>query len=94
VVADSISDTACVFLASLHRAERAIAERLQALVSGTLPWPWIDAEKALPWVEQRTNLTLAESQKTADVTISSADKPSMMRKGGEKYVSPVSTFQS
>jgi exodeoxyribonuclease V alpha subunit len=65
VVADSISDTACVFLASLHRAERAIAERLHALVSGTLPWPWIDAEKALSWVERRTNLTLAESQKTA-----------------------------
>jgi exodeoxyribonuclease V alpha subunit len=65
VVADSISDTACVFLAGLHRAERAIAERLHALANGTLPWPWIDAEKALPWVELRTNLTLAESQKTA-----------------------------
>src|SRR5438445_3647278 len=56
VVADSISDTACVFLAGLHRAERGIAERLHSLVSGTLPWPWIDAEKALPWVERRTNL--------------------------------------
>jgi exodeoxyribonuclease V alpha subunit len=65
VVADSISDTACVFLAGLHRAERSIAERLHALVNGMLPWPWIDAEKALPWVERRTNLTLAESQKTA-----------------------------
>jgi exodeoxyribonuclease V alpha subunit len=30
-----------------------------------LPWPWIDAEKALPWIEQRTGLTLAESQKAA-----------------------------
>jgi hypothetical protein len=22
------------------------------LANGTLPWPWIDLEKALPWVEQ------------------------------------------
>ena len=29
------------------------------------PWPGIDAEKALPWIERRTGLTLAESQKTA-----------------------------
>jgi hypothetical protein len=39
--------------------------RLHCLVNGTLPWPWIDAEKALPWVEQRIHLTLAETQKTA-----------------------------
>ena len=27
-----------------------------------LPWPWIDPDKAIPWVEQRIGLTLAESQ--------------------------------
>ncbi len=47
VVADSITETACVFLAGLHRAERAIAERLHILVNGTPPWPWIDAEPCL-----------------------------------------------
>src|SRR5437660_2152304 len=31
VIADSLGDTACVFLASLYRAEQAIAERLLAL---------------------------------------------------------------
>ena len=35
------------------------------LVNGKLPWPWIDPDKALPWVEQRSGLQLAESQKTA-----------------------------
>ena len=35
------------------------------LVNGKLPWPWIDPDKALPWVEQRIGLRLAESQKTA-----------------------------
>ena len=35
------------------------------LLNGTLPWPWIDPDKALPWVEQRTGLTLADSQHAA-----------------------------
>jgi len=65
VVADRVGETECVFLAGLHRAERAVAERLLTLANGTLPWPWIDAEKALPWIEQRTGLTLAESQRAA-----------------------------
>ena len=30
-----------------------------------MPWPWIDPDKALPWVEQRTGLTLADSQQAA-----------------------------
>ena len=54
-----------MFLAGLYRAERAIAERLLWLVDGKLPWPPIDPDKALPWVEQRSGLSLAETQKTA-----------------------------
>ena len=65
VIADSVGKTECVFLAGLHGAERAVAERLLTLANGTLPWPWIDPEKALPWVEQRTGLTLADSQQAA-----------------------------
>jgi exodeoxyribonuclease V alpha subunit len=65
VIADRLGDTACVFLAGLHRAERAIAERLLTLSNGKLPWPWIDPGKAAPWIEQRIGLTLAESQKAA-----------------------------
>ncbi len=65
VIADRIGETDCIFLAGLHGAERAVAERLRTLAGGTLPWPWIEAEKALPWVEQRTGLTLAESQTAA-----------------------------
>ena len=42
VIADSVGETPCVFLASLHRAERGIAERLMRLTNGTVPWPWID----------------------------------------------------
>jgi exodeoxyribonuclease V alpha subunit len=65
VVADRVGETECVFLASLYRAERAIAERLLKLAAGKLPWPPIDADKAIPWIEQRVGLTLAESQKVA-----------------------------
>ena len=65
VIADSLDDTACIFLASLYRAEQAIAARLLALSRGKLPWDSIDAEKALPWIEQRISLELAPSQKAA-----------------------------
>jgi exodeoxyribonuclease V alpha subunit len=65
VVADHLGETDGIFLASLHHAERSIADRLLALTRSKLPWPSIDADKAIPWVEQRTGLTLADSQKAA-----------------------------
>jgi exodeoxyribonuclease V alpha subunit len=65
VVEDAIDGRSCVFLAALHAAERDIAAMLAALAGGTPPWPAIDADKALPWVERRTRLTLADSQQAA-----------------------------
>jgi exodeoxyribonuclease V alpha subunit len=65
VIADHVGGTPCVFLAGLYQAERGIADRLRRFLNGKLPWPRIDPDKALPWVEQRIGLQLAESQKTA-----------------------------
>ncbi len=65
VVADTLEGRRCVFLTGLYRAEQVIAERLSCLAQGTPPWPWIDAGKAISWVEGRTGLALAESQKEA-----------------------------
>ena len=65
VVADRVGETPCVFLAGLYQAERTIGERLLRLANGKLPWPWIDPDKALPWVERRIGLALAESQVAA-----------------------------
>jgi exodeoxyribonuclease V alpha subunit len=65
VVADSARDTECIFLVGLYRAEGGIAERLGGLLRGERPWPSIDTNKAIPWIEQRTKLTLADSQKDA-----------------------------
>ncbi len=65
VVADTVGDTRCIFLAGLYHAEKAIAERIRRLANGALPWPYIDPVKALPWIEQKTGLSLAESQVAA-----------------------------
>ncbi len=65
VVADTLEGRRCVFLAGLYRAEQVIAERLRLLAQGTPPWPLIDAAKAIPWVEGRTGLALAQSQRQA-----------------------------
>ena len=62
VITDTVDAAACVFLGGLYRAEQMIAERLRRLVAGPLPWPSIDAERALPWIERKTGLSLAESQ--------------------------------
>jgi exodeoxyribonuclease V alpha subunit len=62
-----------VFLAGLYRAEREIAEKLKALAIGRPPWPAIDADKAIPRVEQRTKLPLADSQRE-DVRVALVSK--------------------
>jgi exodeoxyribonuclease V alpha subunit len=65
VVADTIEGRSCVFLRGLHLAERGIADLLRALGQGAPPWPVIDADKAIPWVEKKTGKTLAASQRVA-----------------------------
>jgi exodeoxyribonuclease V alpha subunit len=65
VTADTVGDADCIFLTGLYRAERSIAEHLKRVQRGALPWPVIDADKALPWIEQKTGLILAESQAEA-----------------------------
>ena len=54
LIVDTVGEAACIFLAGLYRAEQAIAERMLGLANGKLPWPWIDPDKALPWVERKT----------------------------------------
>jgi len=65
VIETRLGETRCVFLAGLYRAEQGIAERLRALRDGPLPWPWIDPDKAIPWIEEKIGLDLADSQKAA-----------------------------
>ncbi len=65
IVADTVRGADCLFLATLHQAERAIAGRLRAMAAGPLPWRTIDAAGALRQVEARTGLTLARRQAEA-----------------------------
>lgn len=65
IVADTIGEASCVFLKGLHLAERNIARRLLDLASGQPPWPAIDLDKAMPWIESRTGKVLAPSQTEA-----------------------------
>jgi len=65
LMADTVDNDPCVFLAGLYRSEQAIAARLRALSAGRPPWPAIDAARAIPWVERRTGLALAPSQAEA-----------------------------
>jgi exodeoxyribonuclease V alpha subunit len=65
VVVDLLDGRRCVFLAGLYRAEQTIAERLRVLALAGPTWGPIDAAKAIPWVERRTGLRLATSQREA-----------------------------
>ncbi|HYZ33417.1 MAG TPA: ATP-dependent RecD-like DNA helicase, partial [Crenalkalicoccus sp.] len=80
VVADRVGEADCVFLAGLHRAEQAIAERLLTLREGSPPWNTIDAEKAIAWVSTRVGLTLAPSQAEA-VRLALASKVTVITGG-------------
>ncbi|HEX2556434.1 MAG TPA: ATP-dependent RecD-like DNA helicase [Microvirga sp.] len=65
ITTDMVDGEPCVFLMGLHAAERVIAERLIERASGTPPWPSIDFDKALTWVEGKTAKTLSASQREA-----------------------------
>ncbi len=65
VTSDRIRETDCLFLTRLHAAEQGIAKQLVRIANGSLPWQTIDPDRALPWVERKTGLKLAESQKEA-----------------------------
>ncbi len=65
VIADSVGDVRCVFLSGLYHAEKPIADRLRRLTQGPVPWPGIDADRALPWIEARAGIALAASQAKA-----------------------------
>ena len=65
VIADRLDEREAVFLSGLYRSEQNIAMRLLDLAAGAPPWGGINADSAIPWVEGRTGLTLAESQRAA-----------------------------
>ena len=69
LVPDSVRGRHCVFLPWLHLAETEIASKVRRLCEGTTPWPTLDAAKAIEWVEHKTGMQLAPSQREAMETV-------------------------
>ena len=62
---DTVESQPCVFLAPLYYAEQSIAAQIRRLKSGAATLPAFDADKAIPWVEQKLSIQLADTQKEA-----------------------------
>ena len=65
LIAETIDEQPCLFLAPLQRAEVGIANSLQRLSYTPPGWGAIDTDKAIPWVENKTGLILSASQRLA-----------------------------
>ncbi len=62
---DTVDGLPCVFLAPLYFAEQSIAAQIQRLKRNSTTLPAFDCDKAIPWVEQKLAIQLADSQKEA-----------------------------
>jgi len=65
LIQEDIEGKSCLFLTPLYRAEAGTATSILRLLQGAPPWGVIDTDKAIPWVESKTTLTLSESQREA-----------------------------
>ncbi|MCM8595141.1 ATP-dependent RecD-like DNA helicase [Accumulibacter sp.] len=62
---DTVEGQPCVFLAPLYYAEQSIAAQIRRLKTGASTLPGFDADKAIPWLEQKLSIQLADSQREA-----------------------------
>lgn len=62
---DTLAGRDAIFLPWLYNAERDIGHALRQLMQGRPPWPNVEIEKALRWVEGKTKVRLAPSQRAA-----------------------------
>jgi exodeoxyribonuclease V alpha subunit len=62
---DVVIEEDWVYLMRLYKSERGVATRIRDLLSGKLELPPIDMEKALAWVQQKTQVELATAQQLA-----------------------------
>jgi exodeoxyribonuclease V alpha subunit len=65
LIAEPIDGKEAIYLMPLYRAEVGCAANLIRLNQGESPWGHIDSQKAIPWVEEQTGLTLSTSQRSA-----------------------------
>ena len=65
LIRDNLEDIPAIFLPGLFKAEQGIARKLKSLSSCPPPYIGIESDKAIPWAEQKLNISLSSSQKEA-----------------------------
>jgi exodeoxyribonuclease V alpha subunit len=65
ILSEKIAGEELIFMPLLRDAEERIARQLRRLAEAKAPEPAIDAEKAIPWVEEKTGRKLSPSQHDA-----------------------------
>ncbi|MDA0967519.1 MAG: ATP-dependent RecD-like DNA helicase [Proteobacteria bacterium] len=65
VISDTIEEAETIFSSSYYHYEKSIAKYLKQLSQAKSNIESIDIEKAIPWCEEKTNITLAENQRLA-----------------------------
>jgi len=66
LIKEDINGEEAIFLAAFYRAEVGVVQHLKRLLKDKTKWARdIDVEKAIPWVETKTTLTLSSTQKEA-----------------------------
>jgi exodeoxyribonuclease V alpha subunit len=65
LVPDTVDCQPCVFLTPLYSAEQSIAAQVRRLKTGMTTRPAFNPAKAIPWVERKLSIQLADSQKEA-----------------------------
>lgn len=68
IILDTINGEECLFIPSLHYYEKKIAEIIISLSQGIPLWGEINADAAIPWVEKKLGMELADNQKIAVAT--------------------------
>jgi exodeoxyribonuclease V alpha subunit len=58
-----VADDLMLYLPHLYHYERFIAHKILSLQAGSMPWPAIDAAKAISWAESHSGISLASSQR-------------------------------
>ena len=84
VAADAVGGTPAIFLSGLYTSERIVALRVRSQAAGPLPWPAIDADAALGWVEKRLSMRLAPMQAEAFRLALSEPVPGDHRRAGRR----------
>ena len=65
IIRELIEDEDLLYLTPLHRSECGVTAHILRLMDGDAPWSDMDLDKAIPWVEQKTDIALSESQRVA-----------------------------